>query len=137
MTVISKREKWINKKKRISFKIRKKLQHPRLVVFRSNKNIFLQLVDNISNNTICSSSSIDKNLVKDISKAKNKTDMRSVNTIALALTPARLKAQNPNLQEGVVSKEDFLQYRAIQQEKIKQINIDPSKEEFESGVTNN
>ena len=69
--------------------------------------------------------------------AKNKTDMRSVNTIALALTPARLKAQNPNLQEGVVSKEDFLQYRAIQQEKIKQINIDPSKEEFESGVTNN
>lgn len=69
--------------------------------------------------------------------AKNKTDMRSVNVIALALTPARLKAQNPNLQEGVISKEDFLEYRAIQQEKIKQINIDPSKEEFESGMTNN
>ena len=78
MSVISKREKWINKKKRISFKIRKKIQHPRLVVFRSNKNIFLQLVDNISNNTICSSSSIDKNLVKNISKAKNKTDMSKI-----------------------------------------------------------
>ena len=78
MSVISKREKWISKKKRISFKIRKKLQHPRLVVFRSNKNIFLQLVDNISNNTICSSSSIDKNLVKDISKAKNKTDISKI-----------------------------------------------------------
>ena len=71
MSVISKREKWINKKKRISFKIRKKLQRPRLIVFRSNKNIFLQLVDNISNNTMYSSSSIDKTLVKDISKAKN------------------------------------------------------------------
>ena len=78
MSVISKRKKWINKKKRISFKIRKKLQCPRLVVFRSNKNIFLQLVDNISNNTICSSSSIDKNLVKNISKAKNKTDMSKI-----------------------------------------------------------
>ena len=78
MSVISKRKKWINKKKRISFKIRKKLQYPRLVVFRSNKNIFLQLVDNISNNTICSSSSIDKNLVKNISKAKNKTDMSKI-----------------------------------------------------------
>ena len=78
MSVISKRKKWVNKKKRISFKIRKKLQYPRLVVFRSNKNIFLQLVDNISNNTICSSSSIDKNLVKNISKAKNKTDMSKI-----------------------------------------------------------
>ena len=78
MSVISKREKWISKKKRISFKIRKKLQHPRLVVFRSNKNIFLQLVDNISNNTICSSSSIDKNLVKNISKAKNKIDISKI-----------------------------------------------------------
>ena len=78
MSVISKRKKWINKKKRISFKIRKKLQYTRLVVFRSNKNIFLQLIDNISNNTICSSSSIDKNLVKNISKAKNKTDMSKI-----------------------------------------------------------
>jgi len=78
MSVISKREKWINKKKRISFKIRKKIQHPRLVVFRSNRNIFLQLVDNISNNTICSSSSIDKKIVKSISKAKDKTDMSKI-----------------------------------------------------------
>ena len=78
MSVISKRKKWINKKKRISFKIRKKLQYPRLIVFRSNKNIFLQLIDNISNDTIYSSSSIDKNLVKNISKAKNKTDMSKI-----------------------------------------------------------
>tara|TARA_B100001540_G_scaffold287292_1_gene281677 strand:- start:1449 stop:1817 length:369 start_codon:yes stop_codon:yes gene_type:complete len=78
MSVISKRKKWINKKKRISFKIRKRIQHPRLVVFRSNKNIFLQLVDNISNNTICSSSSIDKKIVKSISKAENKIDMSRI-----------------------------------------------------------
>ena len=78
MSIISKREKWIKKKKRISFKIRKKLQHPRLIVFRSNKNIFLQLIDNTSNNIICSSSSIDKSIVKDVSKAKNKMDMSRI-----------------------------------------------------------
>tara|TARA_Y100000814_G_C12191911_1_gene355017 strand:+ start:67 stop:435 length:369 start_codon:yes stop_codon:yes gene_type:complete len=78
MSVISKRKKWINKKKRISFKIRKRIQHPRLVVFRSNRNIFLQLVDNISNDTICSSSSIDKKLVKSIYKAENKIDMSRI-----------------------------------------------------------
>ena len=78
MSVISKRKKWINKKNRISFKIRKRIQYPRLVVFRSNRNIFLQLVDNISNNTICSSSSIDKKLVKNISKAENKIDMSRI-----------------------------------------------------------
>jgi large subunit ribosomal protein L18 len=78
MSIISKREKWINKKKRISFKIRKKLRHPRLIVFRSNKNIFLQLIDNTSNNIICSSSSIDKSIVKDVSKAKNKMDMSRI-----------------------------------------------------------
>ena len=78
MSIISKREKWINKKKRISFKIRKNLQHPRLIVFRSNKNIFLQLIDNSSNNVICSSSSIDKAIVKDVSKAKNKIDMSRI-----------------------------------------------------------
>ena len=78
MSVISKREKWINKKKRISFKIRKNLKHPRLVVFRSNKNIFLQLIDYASSNVICSSSSIDKSLVENISKAKNKIDISRI-----------------------------------------------------------
>jgi len=78
MSVISKREKWINKKNRISFKIRKKIQHPRLVVFRSNRNIFLQLIDNTSSNVICSSSSIDKNISKDVAKAKNKMDMSRI-----------------------------------------------------------
>ena len=78
MAIISKKRKWINKKKRISFKIKQKLKHPRLVVFRSNKNIFSQIIDNNSNNTICSSSSLDKGLIKNISNAKNKIDMSKI-----------------------------------------------------------
>ena len=78
MSVITKRKSWINKKRRISFKIKKNLVYPRLIIFRSNKNIFTQLIDNESNNIICSSSSLDKSLSKDISKAKNKTDISSI-----------------------------------------------------------
>ena len=84
MSVISKRKKWINKKKRISFKIRKKLQYPRLVVFRSNKNIFTQLIDDINNRTILSVSSIDKDLKGDIDKANNKIEKSVIVGNALA-----------------------------------------------------
>ena len=52
--------------------------HPRLIVFRSNRNIFVQLINNQSNNTICSSSSLDKNLSKIISKDKNKIDISKI-----------------------------------------------------------
>ena len=62
MSVISKRKKWINKKKRISFKIRKKLQYPRLVVFRSNKQIYAQIINDLEGVTLASASSRDKSL---------------------------------------------------------------------------
>ena len=47
---------------------------PRLIIIRSNKNIFTQLVDDINNKTILSSSSIDKELKGVIDKAKSKIE---------------------------------------------------------------
>ena len=47
---------------------------PRLVVYRSNRNIFAQIIDDIKKTTIASASSIDKDIVKDIDKAKTKLD---------------------------------------------------------------
>jgi len=78
MTFLSKKIKWKNKKKRISYNIKEKSKYPRLIVFRSNKNIFIQLLDDLENKTICSSSSIDKSLSKEISKSKNKMDMSKI-----------------------------------------------------------
>ena len=78
MTFLSKRIKWKNKKKRISYNIKEKSKYPRLIVFRSNKNISIQLLDDLENKTICSSSSIDKSLSKQISKSKNKMDMSKI-----------------------------------------------------------
>ena len=66
-------QKWDRKKKRIknSLKIG---QHPRLVVFRSNKNIYVQIVDDIVGKTLASASSVDKKLNSEIQKAKSKLD---------------------------------------------------------------
>ena len=78
MSVITKRNQWKNKKSRISYKINKSLKFPKIIVFRSNKNISIQVIDNETNSTICSSSSLDKDISKDISKSKNKTDMSRI-----------------------------------------------------------
>ena len=93
MTFLSKKIKWKNKKKRISYNIKEKSKYPRLIVFRSNKNIFIQLLDDLENKTICSSSSIDKSLSKEISKSKNKMDMSKI--VAENFVD-KLKANNVN-----------------------------------------
>ena len=51
MSVITKRNKWKNKKSRISYKINRSLRYPKIIVFRSNRNISVQLIDNKSKNS--------------------------------------------------------------------------------------
>ena len=91
MTFLSKKTRWKNKKNRISYNIKQKSKAPRLIVFRSNKNIFVQLINDLENKTICSSSSIDKKLSKEISKSKNKMDMSRIVAADLA---DKLKSNN-------------------------------------------
>ncbi len=53
-----KRQKSIRRKIRIRAKIKGTAQRPRLSVFRSNKHIFLQLIDDEKNKTLVSTSDI-------------------------------------------------------------------------------
>ena len=67
------------RRSRIKNRIRKLIsgtkEHPRLSVFRSNKEIYAQLIDDVNGNTIVSSSSAEK----EISKTKgNKTETASL-----------------------------------------------------------
>ena len=78
MSVITKRNQWKNKQNRISYKINQTLKYPKVVIFRSNKNISVQLIDNNTKSTICSSSSLDKSISKEISKSNNKIDMSNI-----------------------------------------------------------
>ena len=50
-------------------------ERPRLVVNRSNKHIRAQIIDDHRGQTLVSASSNDKSMIKDISKAKTKTEI--------------------------------------------------------------
>ena len=76
----SKYQIWQKKRQRIKYRIMQKniSNHPRLVVYRSNANIYAQLVDDEKNVTILSASSIDNNLKKSIDKAANKIEKSKI-----------------------------------------------------------
>ena len=72
--------KWKKKKKRIKYHLKQKNYNglPRLIVFRSNTNIYTQLVDDSKNKTLLSTSSIDKDLKGAMDKAKSKIEKSSI-----------------------------------------------------------
>jgi len=71
---------WQKKRKRIKYRIMQKNigNLPRLVIYRSNANIYAQLLDDSKEITLISSSSIDKDLNQSIEKAENKVEMSRI-----------------------------------------------------------
>jgi len=80
------KQKWESKKKRLKYHLKQKNINglPRLIVHRSNINIFLQLVDDTNSKTILSISSIDKELKGAIDKAKSKVEKSTIVGISIA-----------------------------------------------------
>lgn len=77
----------VERRKRIHYRIRKKVNgtaaKPRLCVFRSNKQIYCQLIDDEKGVTLASASSLDKALVVEC-KGKNGKDAAAVVGKAIA-----------------------------------------------------
>ena len=82
----NKHKNWQNKRKRIKYRIMQKNRndYPRLVVYRSNTNIYAQLVDDLKMTTLLSASSIDKDLKDPINKAANKIEKSKIVGLAIA-----------------------------------------------------
>ena len=82
----NKHKNWQNKRKRIKYRIMQKNRndYPRLVVYRSNTNIYAQLVDDLKMTTLLSASSIDKDLKDPIEKAANKIEKSTIVGVAIA-----------------------------------------------------
>ena len=89
------KQKWELKKKRLKYHLKQKNINnvPRLIVFRSNKNIFTQLVDDENSKTILSVSSIDMKLKGAIEKAKSKIEKSKIVGNAIA---EKMKKDNIN-----------------------------------------
>ena len=76
----NKNQIWQKKRKRVKYRIMQNniSNLPRLVIYRSNSNIYAQLVDDEKNITVLSASSIDKSLKKLIDKAANKIEISKI-----------------------------------------------------------
>ncbi|MBN1951845.1 MAG: 50S ribosomal protein L18 [Bacteroidales bacterium] len=90
---------------RIKHRIRKRMtgtqEKPRLVVFRSNKQIYVQLIDDVQGKTLLSVSSLDKELAE--KKEGNKTEQaKLVGKIAAE------KSVNAGFQQVVFDRNGYL-----------------------------
>lgn len=90
----SKYQIWQKKRQRIKYRIMQKNvgNHPRLVVYRSNSNIYAQLLDDKRGITVLSASSIDKNIKSLIDKAANKIEKSKIvgETLAEKIKEAKI-----------------------------------------------
>ena len=80
----------LNKRKIRHIRVRKKISgtsdYPRLSVFRSNKFIYAQIIDDDTNKTIVSSSSRDKDVSSDKTENKSGLSQKSFDAYKVGLT---------------------------------------------------
>jgi large subunit ribosomal protein L18 len=66
------------RKRRVRKKVAGSPARPRLCVFRSLRNISVQIIDDVSGTTLVSCSSIDKDMVEQVKAAKKKSDLSMI-----------------------------------------------------------
>ena len=78
----------IKRKKRVRRALKtNKDQRPRLSVFRSSKNIYAQVIDDINGKTLASASTLEKDIRKD-----NGSDVKAAENIGKLIAERTLKA---------------------------------------------
>ena len=81
----------IERRKRVHYRIRKLVngtaERPRMVVFRSNKQIYVQVVDDLKGATLCAAASNDKALA---AECKGKTGVEAAAIVGKAIAERTL-----------------------------------------------
>ena len=78
MAKLSKNEQRLKRHKRVRKNLSGTPDKPRLVVFRSNKNISAEIIDDVAGNTLVSASTVDKDLKAEIGYGGNKEAAKKV-----------------------------------------------------------
>ena len=98
-----------NRRQRIKYRIRKRLsgsgERPRLTVFRSNKQIYVQLVDDITGETLVSASSKEKEIA---SQKVNKTEQAKLVGKRIAE-----KAKEKGIEKAVFDRNGYLYHGRV------------------------
>ena len=99
----------VNARQKIRYRIRKKISgaasKPRLSVFRSNKDIYVQLIDDVSGTTIAAASSREKDIV---AQKSNKTEASKLVGQAIAK-----KSQELGIKDVVFDRSGYLYHGRI------------------------
>ncbi len=102
-----------NSRLRSKTKIRKKItgtpERPRLSVYRSMKNVYAQLIDDTTGNTIASASSLSKELTEELKIAKGKVQKSKLVGIFVAK-----KALEKNISSVVFDRNGYRYHGRIQ-----------------------
>jgi large subunit ribosomal protein L18 len=102
----------LSHRQKIKLRIRKRVagssKRPRLVVFRSLNNIYAQLVDDINNKTICTVSTLGKNIKGEIKDKTNKRDKSKIVGLKLAQ-----KALELNINHIVFDRNGYLYHGRV------------------------
>ena len=80
-------------------------ERPRLSIFRSNKNIYAQLIDDVAGVTLASASSLDENVSEDATKVEQAT------AVGKAIAEA---AKAKNISTVVFDRSGYLYHGRIQ-----------------------
>ena len=88
------------KKQRIKKKIFGTPERPRLVVFRSARNMYAQLVDDVNNRTLGGVSTLTPDLVSAVKKSKTKVEAAKVVGESIAGKAKSLKVENVVFDRG-------------------------------------
>lgn len=68
---LNRRQQVIRRHKRVRKSVTGTAERPRLAVYRSGKNIYAQLIDDVSSHTLASASTLDKQLKTDLKSGAN------------------------------------------------------------------
>jgi large subunit ribosomal protein L18 len=102
----------LSSRQKIKFRIRKKVigdsDQPRLVVFRSLNNIYAQLVDDVNNKTICTVSTLSKDIKDELKDKKTKIDKSKVVGKVIAQ-----RAKNNNIKKAVFDRNGYLYHGRV------------------------
>lgn len=97
------------KRKKVRFSIRKKIfgtpERPRLAVFRSNKQIYAQLIDDTTGNTLAAASSLNL-------KDKEKKESKSLQAKIVGLNIAE-NAKKAGIQKVIFDRGGFLYHGRV------------------------
>ena len=92
---------------RVRTKVSGTAESPRLAVYRSTKHIYAQLIDDVNKVTICSASSIDKDLREKLSHGGN---IEAAKVVGEAVAQKALKA---GVKECVFDRGGFLYHGRV------------------------